>query len=246
MNRCPKCNTEFVTGTKFCQNCGCNLENEIIENPVCPKCNKTFTAGAKFCDLDGTKLVSAEKMIPRCVKCGKQYPSNVKFCPEDGGEIKPEALHNTQSATANNFVESADKTISNVVDKGIKTISKITEKNKWNSFVTVWSIIALVINGGMLLKYLYDWGSVGFYYGSLYFLVTPICLSINILGVILLLNKKKTGFYLLCLSAILTFIATFVYHGFVSTFIWTLLSIGAWYGILQIRQDGVPAWSTLE
>ena len=45
---CPRCNTEFTTGTKFCQACGCNLELEFIENPVCPKCHKTFPAGSKI------------------------------------------------------------------------------------------------------------------------------------------------------------------------------------------------------
>ena len=90
--QCPKCGTEFQSGTKFCQKCGCNLENEFIEKPICPKCFKNFPAGTKFCDIDGSKLTSPEKLIPKCVRCGKEYPTGTKFCPDDGGAVIPEAL----------------------------------------------------------------------------------------------------------------------------------------------------------
>jgi len=75
IHQCPKCNTEFSVGTKFCQNCGCNLENEFTETPTCPKCGKIFTMGTKFCDVDGSKLVSPERLIPRCVKYEKESTS---------------------------------------------------------------------------------------------------------------------------------------------------------------------------
>jgi hypothetical protein len=90
--QCPKCGAEFAIGTKFCQNCGCNLKAEVIENPTCPKCHKTFPTGTKFCDTDGSKLVSPDKLIPQCVKCGKAYTDGTKFCPNDGGRVVLEAL----------------------------------------------------------------------------------------------------------------------------------------------------------
>ena len=89
---CPRCNTEFIAGTKFCQACGCNLELEFIENPVCPKCHKTFPAGSKFCDIEGAILTSPDKLIPKCIKCGTEYSIETKFCPKDGGAVIPEAL----------------------------------------------------------------------------------------------------------------------------------------------------------
>ena len=90
--KCPKCETEFSLGTKFCEDCGCNLEVEFIVTPVCPKCGKTFSAGTVFCSEDGAKLVSSEKMIPKCVKCEKVYTDGTVFCPLDGGKVIPEAL----------------------------------------------------------------------------------------------------------------------------------------------------------
>jgi uncharacterized RDD family membrane protein YckC len=96
---CPKCNTEFELGTRFCQRCGCNLELEFIQNPVCPKCHKTYPAETKFCNIDGAKLTSPDKLIPKCVKCGLAYPADTKFCPVDGGAVIAEAYRYGQANT---------------------------------------------------------------------------------------------------------------------------------------------------
>ncbi|MDL5051224.1 RDD family protein [Oscillatoria amoena NRMC-F 0135] len=84
---CPKCNSAFTIGTKFCQSCGYNLENDFIENPVCPTCGKNFTTGTRFCDIDGTKLVDQKNALPRCVKCGTEYAIGTQFCPKDGAAV---------------------------------------------------------------------------------------------------------------------------------------------------------------
>ena len=92
MPDCPKCNTPFKEGNKFCIKCGHNLEDEFILNPIFPKCGREFVDGTKFCELDGTPLVSREKLVPRCIICGKEYPNDVKFCPVDGCSVIPEAF----------------------------------------------------------------------------------------------------------------------------------------------------------
>lgn len=84
---CPKCNSPFAIGTKFCQSCGYNLENDFIENPVCPTCGKNFTTGTRFCDIDGSKLVAQNNALPRCVKCGTEYAIGTRFCPKDGAAV---------------------------------------------------------------------------------------------------------------------------------------------------------------
>jgi uncharacterized RDD family membrane protein YckC len=87
-NKCPKCSSTFAEKTKFCKICGCNLEQELIENPTCPKCNTVFSSEIKFCTNDGVKLVHPDKLIPKCVKCKKSFSDGSKFCPNDGGAIK--------------------------------------------------------------------------------------------------------------------------------------------------------------
>ncbi len=86
--KCPKCSSDFITGTKFCQTCGCNLELVFIEKPTCPKCKTTYPTNTKFCVNDGTKLFRPEDLIPKCVICNIAYSDDIKFCPRDGGEIK--------------------------------------------------------------------------------------------------------------------------------------------------------------
>ncbi|MDR2145887.1 MAG: zinc ribbon domain-containing protein [Tannerella sp.] len=145
MHKCPKCNAEFELGTKFCQNCGCNLETEYIETPTCPKCNKAFPAGTKFCDVDGSKLASPEKLIPKCVKCGREYTDGTKFCPEDGGQIIPEALKN-----------------SNDIDKIVTSIGQsFITTNSAGKIIFVLGIVAALIDVYILLNYSSSRYSVG-------------------------------------------------------------------------------------
>lgn len=106
---CPKCNTSFESGTKFCPKCGCNLEESFIINPVCPVCHKSYPAGSTFCTIDGAKLVSPEKLIPKCVICGTQYSADTKFCPKDGGAVIPEALRYTTSTHNIKYTGSVEK-----------------------------------------------------------------------------------------------------------------------------------------
>jgi len=138
--QCPKCNTEFSSSTKFCQNCGCNLQAEFIETPTCPKCGKTFSAGTKFCPEDGAKLVSPEKLMPRCVKCGKEYTDGTKFCPEDGGQIKTEALKH--GSIINDDV--AEKT---------KEIFSPNGNTPWGKIAMATAIIAALIDVYIILHY---------------------------------------------------------------------------------------------
>ncbi len=98
---CPRCSSEFTKGAKFCQNCGCNLEIEFIENPICPQCKTTYPANTSFCIVDGSKLVRPEDLIPKCIICNTPYAEDIKFCPRDGGEVKviltrnyPQPLYN--------------------------------------------------------------------------------------------------------------------------------------------------------
>ena len=131
--KCPKCSAEFELDTKFCQNCGCNLEKEFIETPTCPKCGKIFPSGIKFCSADGLKLVSPEKLIPRCIKCGKEYIDGTKFCPEDGNPVTSDILQ--------------DK-------KRTSIIGKIDfEKSAYGKTVLVVAIIAAVVDIYIILHY---------------------------------------------------------------------------------------------
>ena len=111
---CPKCGTEFTSGAKFCNKCGCNLELEFIEIPTCPVCSNTFPTGTKFCSEHGVNLVSPEQLIPCCSRCEKQYADGIKFCPECGGSVRV-SLKN-QSLPVNDFVQTMTDVSSNLAN----------------------------------------------------------------------------------------------------------------------------------
>ncbi len=101
MYNCPKCQTPFEPGTRFCSGCGLNLENEFLINPVCPKCKNHYPDGTKYCDADGARLTTEDKLIPKCVRCGTEYPEGVRFCPIDGGAVIAEAFQQYQQQSPN-------------------------------------------------------------------------------------------------------------------------------------------------
>ena len=43
--KCPKCETEFSLGTKFCESCACNLEVGFIEASTARVANDQWQAG---------------------------------------------------------------------------------------------------------------------------------------------------------------------------------------------------------
>ena len=148
--KCPKCETEFILGTKFCQSCGYNLATEFIETPTCPKCEKTFPTSTIFCNEDGTRLVSPEKMIPKCIKCEKVYTDGTKFCPLDGGKVVPEALRTgIDFDNAKEFVaESIDKgkeLLNEYTDKGNKFFTRLSKNQQYGVIVGGIALLVLVI-----------------------------------------------------------------------------------------------------
>jgi uncharacterized RDD family membrane protein YckC len=96
MFTCPKCQTPFEAGTKYCSGCGLNLESEFLINPVCPKCRNHYPDGTKYCDTDGSRLTTEDKLIPKCVRCGTEYAEGIRFCPVDGGAVIAEAFRQYQ------------------------------------------------------------------------------------------------------------------------------------------------------
>jgi hypothetical protein len=234
-NNCPKCGAEFELGTKFCQKCGCNLANEFIENPICPKCNKKFPAGTKFCDADGAKLVSPDKLIPKCVKCGQVYTDGTKFCSHDGGQVIAEALRGS-SANAD-ITDDISRYADIITDKYFSGVEK------WHGIVTFWAIFALAVNAITAIYNLVRYIDYFSYLPSL--IIVVICGFVNVLAIILLLKRKKVGFFVLAGSALIVLICH-LGMGTGSKAVFGVLAIGVWYAILQIKRDGVTAWNTLK
>lgn len=75
--RCPKCNSLCKVGTKFCNNCGENLELK-----KCPHCSTLINSGTKFCQECGQPL--DEKVC----ECGAKLDPKAKFCINCGRKVE--------------------------------------------------------------------------------------------------------------------------------------------------------------
>lgn len=53
---CPSCGTMNGDGTRFCKNCGTNLEVKPNQPRVCPSCGTAVEAGVSFCSNCGHKM----------------------------------------------------------------------------------------------------------------------------------------------------------------------------------------------
>jgi predicted RNA-binding Zn-ribbon protein involved in translation (DUF1610 family) len=81
---CPKCGFQNPQTTKFCGNCGAQLQTPQGQGGIkCPKCGTENAAGAKFCSNCGNPLQATVK----CPKCETEVPAGTKFCPNCGAKI---------------------------------------------------------------------------------------------------------------------------------------------------------------
>jgi membrane protease subunit (stomatin/prohibitin family) len=71
---CPKCGTPTPSGSKFCNNCGANVQQQATTQ-TCPNCQAQVQAGAKFCNNCGHSLEPKA-----CKNCNTPVPAGSKFC----------------------------------------------------------------------------------------------------------------------------------------------------------------------
>jgi len=123
----------------------------------------------------------------------------------------------------------------------------MNEAKERHGCVNAWLWIVIISNLGLGIYYATMMFSAYTNTMSLGFGLLSILATLNVLGAILLMRWNKYGFYLFVVSSVL---AALVNIGVLSLEPVVLLSglfaILIWWGILQIKKDGVSAWSLLE
>lgn len=112
--------------------------------------------------------------------------------------------------------------------------------------VSAWLWIAILCNFGCAVYYaawMFNVGdSAAIGYGLL-----SILSAINVLGSVLLMRWNKRGFYLFLTSSLLTAVVNIGVLELGPYLLFpSISSIVIWWGILQIKKDGVSAWSLLD
>ena len=123
----------------------------------------------------------------------------------------------------------------------------MNEGKERHGCVSVWLWIVIISNLVLGIYYAIMMFSAYTNTMSLGFGLLSILATLNVLGAILLLRWNKCGFYLFVVSSIL---AALVNIGVLdlrpTVMISGLFAILIWWGILQIKKNGISAWSHLE
>lgn len=123
----------------------------------------------------------------------------------------------------------------------------MNEGKERHGCVNAWLWIVIISNLGLGIYYAITMFSAYTNIMSLGFGLLSILSTLNVLGAILLMRWNKCGFYLFIVSSVL---AALVNLGVLNlepiVLIWGLFAILIWWGILQIKKDGISSWSLLE
>lgn len=122
----------------------------------------------------------------------------------------------------------------------------MNEGKKRHGCVSMWLWIAIISNLGYGIYYavsMFD----AYTSMSLGFGVLSILATLNVLSSILLMRWNKCGFYVFLISSVLAAIVNLIVLKLEPYFLISgIFAIFIWWGILQIRKDGVSTWSLLE
>lgn len=116
-----------------------------------------------------------------------------------------------------------------------------------NGCISFWLWIAIIANIALSIFYAVSMFNVGTGEMALGFGLCSIFGVVNVLSTILLLRWNKVGFYMMVVSSIMAIIINiFVLKMEPVTMVSSLFAIVIWWAILQIKKDGVSAWSQLQ
>ena len=154
-----------------------------------------------------------------CVKCGSEIANDVQFCPRCGNAI---------NSTVADSVNSTER-----------------KRHGFTSFWLIFSLICSVIVGGI---YVFSPSIITQYYNVSSGLVMLYGFSAMavVVGDILLLCWKKTGFWLFIGSSVVSLLLNMAIGMNFLQSLWGLIGIVIMWGILHIRKNGKTAWEQLE
>jgi hypothetical protein len=112
--------------------------------------------------------------------------------------------------------------------------------------VTAWLILMLILNSLIAIVYIFKSGKLAQTVPSNALIALVIMGIINVICAVMLLRWKKIGFYGFAITAVITIFINL--HIGISPIRASLGFAGflILYGILQIKKDGVSAWSYLK
>lgn len=121
------------------------------------------------------------------------------------------------------------------------------ELKQRNGCISFWLWIAIIVNMAMVIYYAVTMFSAYSSEAALGFGLCSIFGAVNVLSAILLLRWNKIGFYMMVVSSIMAIVVNIcVLKMEPVAMIGSLFAIVIWWAILQMKKNGVSAWSQLQ
>lgn len=122
-----------------------------------------------------------------------------------------------------------------------------SELKKRNGCISFWLWFAIFVNIGLSIFYAVTMFSAYMGGSALGLGLCSILAAFNILSAILLLRWNKVGFYMMIVSSLMAIIVNICILKMEPVAILSsLVAIVIWWAILQMKRDGVSAWSQLQ
>lgn len=121
------------------------------------------------------------------------------------------------------------------------------ELKERNGCITSWLWIVIIANIGLAIFYSVSMFLTESLDETIGYGICSILGTVNVLSAILLMRWNKAGFYMFVVSNIIAlFVNLFMLNVGAQASISSLSGIVIWWAILQIKQNGVSAWSQLQ
>lgn len=121
------------------------------------------------------------------------------------------------------------------------------ELKQRNGCISFWLWVTIIVNIAMIIYYAVTMFSAYSSEAALGLGLCSIFGAVNVLSAILLLRWNKIGFYMMVVSTILAIVVNIcVLKMEPVAMIGSLFAIVIWWAILQMKNDGVSAWSQLQ
>ena len=120
---CPKCHTMVKISSRFCPNCG----SEVNAKKTCSNCGAEINSNAKFCPECGKTVTDILESKKNCPNCGAELKPGAKFCPECGTSVLNNTVSANMPANQNSAINQNDSINQNASFDANQSVHEIRE-----------------------------------------------------------------------------------------------------------------------
>ena len=112
--------------------------------------------------------------------------------------------------------------------------------------VTFWLWLVQVVNAFITLVFIFNMFETALYQAPISEGVLAMLSTCNVFASLLLMKWNKTGFYIFIVSTVLTLLVSlFKLNVNLTESLYSIVGIAIWWAMLQIKHNGVTAWSMM-